>query len=552
MTRRPLLGALAALALVPLGAAADPGADEQTLRDAGVATDGRGLLLFFRQRTLREADRDKIAAMIARLGDDSFDEREKASCELLALGGRAEPQLREAAERGRDAEIKRRAEDCLRQLSKQSDPAVLAAAARLLGERKPAGAAEVLLAYLPQASDEAVHEELVAGLAAVAVTDGKADGAVVRALDDTTDLRRAAAAVALCRAGAREQFPAVRKLLRDRDATVRLRVAVALALAREKEAVPALIDLLADLPERRAIEAEDLLFAVAGDGAPNVSVGKADAERKKCRDAWAAWWRKNADNVDLAKLADGTELGLTLLVQRDTKKPTEGRVMEVGRDGGVRWQIEGLHHPTDAHLLPGGRVLICEYATNRLSERRVKDGEIVWQKALEKGLVIGAQRLANGNTFVVTRTILLELDRDGKEVWNYRPTAGSIYAARKSRTGEVAVVNIAGTCTRLDANGKEIASFAVGRMLLYGGIDLLPNGNVLVPNCSVGKVIEYDAKGKAVWEVAAQGATSAVRLPNGHTLIASAVTQRVVEVDRDGKEVWKCNTEGRAYKAYRR
>jgi hypothetical protein len=414
----------------------------------------------------------------------------------------------------------------------------------------------VLLDYLPQAPGEFVSDEVCAGLVAVAVVDGKADPAVVKALDDKLAVKRAAAAVALCRAGARDALPVVRKLLQDREAAVRLRVAVALALAREKEAVPALIDLLGDLPASQAYEAEDVLRVLAGDAAPDVPLGKEANERKKCRDAWAAWWRKRGDKVELAKLADGLALGRTLIVERDATKPAEGRVVEIGRDGAVRWQIEGLRMPTDVQLLAGGRVLVCEYSAHRITERSAKTGEVVWEKSLAAGtagMLMGAQRLANGNTFVVTRAGLVEFDRDGKEVWNYRPSVGgTIYAARKSRTGEVALVTTTGVCVRLDADGKEVGNFVAGRMAVYGGIDLLPNGNVLVPIATQGKVFEYDAKGKVVWEAAVPTPTSASRLPNGHTLVSSAGGRCVVELDRDGKEVWKCDVRGRPYKAYRR
>jgi outer membrane protein assembly factor BamB len=210
--------------------------------------------------------------------------------------------------------------------------------------------------------------------------------------------------------------------------------------------------------------------------------------------------------------------------------------------------------PVDAQVLSGDRVLIAEYSTHRITERTTK-GEIVWEKTLPAAtasLVIGAQRLANGNTFVATRTGLLELDRDGKEVWSYRPTVGSIYAARKSRTGEVAIIVLNGTCIRLDADGKEVGTFAAGRVVIHGGIDILPNGNVLVPVATQNKVFEYDAKGKVVWEADVQRPSSAQRLPNGHTLVSGSSSRRVVELDHDGKEVWKFDSDGMTYKAYRR
>src|SRR5438445_97613 len=75
-------------------------------------------------------------------------------------------------------------------------------------------------------------------LASVAVRGGMADAALTDALTSKDAVRRGAAAEAMCRAGAAEQMPAVRKLLKDPNASVRLRTALALAAARDKEAVP--------------------------------------------------------------------------------------------------------------------------------------------------------------------------------------------------------------------------------------------------------------------------------------------------------------------------
>src|SRR4051794_22889191 len=85
--------------------AADGDADERALRDAGVGTTGEALLQFFRNRTVGEADRDKIAALIKQLADDDFGTREKASSELVSLGGRAEAQLRDAVKNNPDPEV---------------------------------------------------------------------------------------------------------------------------------------------------------------------------------------------------------------------------------------------------------------------------------------------------------------------------------------------------------------------------------------------------------------------------------------------------------------
>src|SRR5262249_37516231 len=137
---------------------------------------------------------------------------------------------------------------------------------------------------------------------AVAVRNGKAEEAVLKALQDKLPGTRQAAAEALVRAGGKAMLPKVQPLLHDADPLVRLRVALAYVESKDQAGVPVLIKLLADLPLDRAWEAEEVLFLVAGDKAPAVTLGQDKVSRQKCRDEWVKWWKANADKVDLAKL----------------------------------------------------------------------------------------------------------------------------------------------------------------------------------------------------------------------------------------------------------
>jgi len=175
----------------------DPaGPERHTLKTAKVDDDGAALLDFLRKRSLAEKENEKIAALVRQLGDRSFRKREHASAELVARGQPAVPFLHEAR-KDPDPEIAHRARQCLRKIEPANDTEILTAVVRLVGLRKPAGAAEVLLAYVPFAPDEAVAAEVRAALAAVAVSNGKPDPVVTRALDDKNARRRAAAAEAL-------------------------------------------------------------------------------------------------------------------------------------------------------------------------------------------------------------------------------------------------------------------------------------------------------------------------------------------------------------------
>jgi hypothetical protein len=171
-------------------------ADEQTLQAAKVAADGAALLEFLRQRTLTDDQRTQLKVLIRQLADDSFEVREKAKTDLVARGAAAVPLLTQAAQ-DPDPEIANRVKRCLELINKTPDTDVLISAIRLLAIRRPAGAAEVLLAYLPSAPTEAVVQEVQSTLHSVAFEDGKPDNAVVQALQAKDPQRRAAAAAAL-------------------------------------------------------------------------------------------------------------------------------------------------------------------------------------------------------------------------------------------------------------------------------------------------------------------------------------------------------------------
>src|SRR5439155_22540262 len=126
--------------------------------------------------------------------------------------------------------------------------------------------------------------------------------------------------------------------------------------------------------------------------------------------------RENGATVRPAQLAGARldaqrYLGYTLIVSQDT-----GTVLELGADGKPRWQLLNLQGPADAQVLPNGRVLVTEMHGGRVTERNLKN-EVVWEKQVNWPM--GAQRLPNGNTFIVLRNQLLEVDRGGKEVFVY-------------------------------------------------------------------------------------------------------------------------------------
>jgi HEAT repeat protein len=516
--------------------------EEQTLRAAGLQTDDHSLLDFFRKRAASGVTRDHVKTLVRQLGDKSFASRERASAELATLGQLAVEALIPAL-KDPDLEIARRAEACLRRLAENgSEAAVAIAAARLVARNKPPGAATVLLAYLSHSQDPLIGDAIRAALADLALRDGQPEPVLVAALHDNVPLRRAAAAEAFCRAGAAALKSDISKLLKDPEGVVRLRVALALAGSGEKEAVLVLIELLGDLPLEQAFLAEDALLRLADDRAPAVALQLGAKAQLKCRDAWAEWWRRHGAEADLSRL-NQAQLGRILIAQWDNGQL--GRVQELDGAGEVLWQVQRLPWPIDVQLLPGNRLLLTEFYENRVAERDLA-GKLLWHKQLTEN-AIAAQRLPDGNTFIATRSRLLEVDRAGAEVYSYR-LPHALLAAQKCRDGTFSCLTADGLYVRLDAAGKEVSRFSTEAQN-YCGFDVLPGGRVLVPQEGKNQVVEFSAEGKPVWIAAVPRPVSAMRLSTGNVLVASRDTQRIIELDAAGRTVREFRSSGYPWRA---
>jgi HEAT repeat protein len=517
---------------------------EKTLKDAGVSTENAALLKFFQDRLITDEDRERLKAAIKELGDDSFVVRERAEARLIEAGRAALPMLR-AAQNHRDPEVAGRVQHCLEKLDDGSEYRLTTAATRLLSHRKPEGATKALLDFLPLAEDSYLQDSIFASLVILSVKDGMADELIKSAVESKVVERRCAAAFVLSRAGEQDRKLA-NKLLQDAEPSVRFQAATGLLRAGVKEAVPEVMRLLTDAPAPFAYQAEDLLYRLPQDKAPTDSLSTADeASRKKARAAWEAWWKDNADKVDLAKAKlDNAVKGLTIICELN------GRVWECSKDGKKTWEInKDLSGPTDACVLPGGHVLIAEYHGSRVTERD-RDGKILWTHATN-GNPVSCQRLANGNTLIASSGEIVEVTRDHKVVLRIPGANGTIWTAYKGKDGKILYCEAGGDVVEADAAGKRLRSVKVGGLQSWGDAELLANGNVLVAKYNDSQVVEVDWTGKVVWQAATPNPTYASRLPNGNVLSSRGGNATVAEIDRNGKDAWTQATNGNVFRARR-
>ncbi|HTU91670.1 MAG TPA: HEAT repeat domain-containing protein [Gemmataceae bacterium] len=501
--------------------------------------DDNRLLDEVRKRTVTEALRKKCEDLIKKLGDADFAIREKAQAEVKAMGSLIVPLLRHAA-RNSDLEIRSRARDCLSQMERDKNVPLAPITPRLIALRKPAGAADTLLAYTPYADEETSLPEVQLALNAVALLRGKPEEAVVRALSDSQAARRAAAAEALCLGGDRTHLPAIRKLLADSNRSVRMKVALALAGIGQRDAVPALIDVLGELPSAESEPAEEYLQRLAGDKPPaNLPSGDDSASRKKRQQAWAAWWKANGERIALVDRypPEGTEryLGHILLAIANT-----GEALELDRDRKERWKLSGLANPRDVQVTGNDRILVAEWSGQRVTERN-RRGEIIWQKQTPGCNPVAAQRLRNGHTFIACQNKLMEVDRAGNEVYSINRQQHDVVMARRMRDGQIVLVSSQQQCIRMDTTGKQLKSFQ-HQCPWQTGVDILPNGHIIIPTTWFNKLTEYDADGKIVVDLNVNQPWAATRLKNGNLLMAPQQwPSELIEMDSTGKQLSKLN-----------
>jgi outer membrane protein assembly factor BamB len=514
--------------------------DERLVRAGGVTLDGPGLLAFFRQRTLSDADYKRLEELIRDLGSEDFATREAASRGLTQAGPPVLPLLRPAL-RDKDLEVARRAQGCIEVVERGTAAQLPGAAARLLARCAPEGAVAVLFAYLPFADEANVIEEVATALLTL-TAEGRADAVLMTGLADPRPTVRAVAAHVVGRKGTPDQRETVARLLSDPVAQVRWRAAIALLASRDRRAVPVLVAFLGDGPVELAWQTEDVLFRLAGDKGPKGTALASEDGRRKARDAWAAWWQENGEGVDLARFGDGQVLlGMTLAIEFNT-----GRVWECTPDGTLRLDLRGLQGPMEAQILPNGQVLLAESKGHLVSIRDAKGG-ILWSKRLTAEPT-GCQRLPNGNIFVSTYSTAMEFSPDGTELYNF-PLSSSSNAIWKARSGHI-LYAAANRLTVLDTSGKLVHSIPLPQDPAWSGVQDLPDGHFLVCSSGSGQIVEVDEAGNVRWQANHPGACGLCRLPNGRTLVGTA--NRIVELNQAGAVVWEKKTDGYVRRVHRR
>jgi hypothetical protein len=180
----------------------------------------------------------------------------------------------------------------------------------------------------------------------------------------------------------------------------------------------------------------------------------------------------------------------------------------------------------------------------------VRGGRVVWSYTNpHRGELGDCSLLANGHILFSRQFGASEITPDKRIVWNYDgPPGTEIHTTWPVDRDRVLIMQNGNPATVLVINKR---NNRIERSLVlptrnaqnvhgqFRHVRLTPEGNFLVAHLDLGKVVEYDERGKEIWSVPAPSAWAAVRLRNGNTLISGNQHGYVREVNRQGAVVWE-------------
>ena len=195
-----------------------------------------------------------------------------------------------------------------------------------------------------------------------------------------------------------------------------------------------------------------------------------------------------------------------------------------------------------------------QFAAYDVPDKRAKarDKWVAWIKAngrtAKLKFPLARLNVELGRTLVCSRNMVIEYDAGGKKTWEARVTnPWGCYGLPDGRRFVASHNNK--TVTEYDASGKLTKVYK-----LPGNpydVQVLKNGNFLVPCHGSARAFEVRRDGSVAWENRSGYPVGATRLENGNTLLCMHNRHRVIEVDPTGKEVWRVNGVTYPYTAQR-
>jgi outer membrane protein assembly factor BamB len=180
----------------------------------------------------------------------------------------------------------------------------------------------------------------------------------------------------------------------------------------------------------------------------------------------------------------------------------------------------------------------------------VRGGRIVWSyQHPGRGEISDAVLEPNGHILFAHQFGITEITPDKKVAWNFdAPANTEIHTAQPYGTNSVFFIQNGSPAKFIVMNkttGNIEHQFALQAKdtnsihRQFRRARLTAAGTILVAHLDLGKIVEYDWGGKALWSYDVTNCWSAEPLANGNILAATSGAQLVREINHQGRTVWE-------------
>lgn len=236
-------------------------------------------------------------------------------------------------------------------------------------------------------------------------------------------------------------------------------------------------------------------------------------------------------------------------------------LLEVGKDHKVLWRYEGdfwgetqLGLPDQLVQLSGGHFLAVE--KNQVVELN-KRGQKVWEYRPPFNFLEKIQSLENGNIFIASHMEdkMLGVTRKKKIVWSYDISDRKSLANAERLSNGRTLVNTYEKVFEIGKNKKLAWEYVPPKGEEVSFATKLNNGDYLFTMSPNHHILEVNPSGKIVWQYGIKDLPGfgfnrlnlperAVELPNGHIFIYDKGNHRLLEVGRDKVIYWEYGSPG--------
>ncbi len=190
------------------------------------------------------------------------------------------------------------------------------------------------------------------------------------------------------------------------------------------------------------------------------------------------------------------------------------------------------------------RFLCCDYQGNKVAIISA-DGSVEWEFATQTPQ--DCWFLPNGNILFCYRNGAKEVSRDKQVVWEYKaPAAAECHSCQPLPNGNVLVAECG--LSRLVEAGRDgqmakeikVASEAENMGHQFRGTRQTADGHYWVCLMDEKKIEELSPAGALLRTIPVDGYPhAAIQLPDGHLLVTLGTAAKVIELDQDLKIVWQ-------------